>query len=94
MSIPIWLMRLWVVLAASWAAVVAIGVFIVWPVDNPPPPGFLLDRGMFDDLIPTIAEQRETIVFYGAGIALVGDGLLLLIALAAVWVGDGFRRRA
>lgn len=89
-DIPVWLMRLWVVFSAFWAIMVAIGVYLVWPVD--PPPGF--HSGMFDDLIPSLMEQRETVLFYAAGIAIAGDGLLLLIALAAVWVGDGFRRRA
>ena len=95
MNIPLGLLRLWTVFSALWTSCVAIGVFLLWPVEpNPPPAGFMIDRGMFDDLIPSIAEQRATVLFDAGGIALLGCGLLLLIGLASMWIAAGFRRKA
>jgi hypothetical protein len=78
--------RIWIVATSLCVIVCAIMVFVYWPAAPSPPP-----TGMFDD-IPTVFEERWTLIIdAGAAILIISGGLLLGL-LGAFWIVDGFRR--
>ena len=82
------LLRLWAVLTVLWIGTIGLIVYAYWP--EPLPPGST--AGKFDPLMPSIEDQRRSLLLDGAGMVLVGSGSMFLLGAVVVWVIRVFRK--